>query len=230
VAGQTFFVGDVHGKLREFKALLTHPSLGDEFVQVGDMGYGFSEIPVVYSNVHILRGNHDSPAVASGHPNYIGNYGVKTVGREIFYASGAWSIDRQQRVEGRSWWRDEELSYPELDDAVVLFEQTKPDVVVSHDCPESITVKILDRLTIGHDLPATGLDGGAYRSIPNKQLFRTRTGQALQHMLDKHQPKLWVFGHYHIYWRAKIGNTYFVCLPELGVASLEQLLEERESI
>jgi hypothetical protein len=229
VAAQTFFVGDIHALFKDYEKVLAKIPRDANVLQVGDFGFGFGDVPRDFHPRHVfIRGNHDKPLDAKAHKDYLGDYGVTENG--IFYVSGAWSIDWQQRVEGRSWWRDEELSYPELDDAVFLFEQTKPDIVVSHDCPESITVKILDRLTIGHDLPATGLDGGAYRSIPNKQLFRTRTGQALQHMLDKHQPKLWVFGHYHIYWRAKIGNTYFVCLPELGVASLEQLLEERESI
>lgn len=202
------FIGDVHGKISEYQKLLKGLPSGVPVVQVGDMGFGFVPIPENFGVCHnFIRGNHDHPALAAAHPDYLGDYGsYPTPSGQLFFVSGAWSIDWMLRAEGRSWWRDEELSPAKLREAVECYRLYKPDIVVTHDGPQSVTETLLRSISVG---PPT--------------IHRTRTGQALQEMFEAHQPKVWVFGHFHVSWRRKIGRTQFCCLPELGMATLEEL-------
>jgi hypothetical protein len=51
----------------------------------------------------------------------------------------------------------------------------------------------------------------------------TRTSQALQSMLEIHQPDIWIFGHYHVAreFQTLKYETKFVCVPELGTYDLD---------
>jgi hypothetical protein len=185
-------LGDIHGEHeRAFKLARKNPK--DTIIQLGDFGLGFKEFPPFPDNLSFIRGNHDSPEACHKHPKYLGDYGFKYVdGQEVFFLSGADSIDKNQRIEGVSWWRNEQLSYRELQDAIDLYECVKPKHVISHDGPQSIVEKMF----------------GVYGS--------TQTRTALQLMLEAHKPELWYFGHWH---RTKTlrGSTNFMALPEFGV-------------
>ena len=105
-------VGDVHGKIPEYQEILAQHD--GPVIQLGDMGCGFLPIPKFAYQHRFIRGNHDDPAVAQRHQNYLGEFGyVKTFG--IFFMGGAFSIDFQMRQEWMAqgispcWWRDEEL-------------------------------------------------------------------------------------------------------------------------
>ena len=201
------FIGDVHGKIALLKILYERLPIDQMSIQVGDMGCGFVSIPQFDDNRKFIRGNHDNPAIAREHVNYLGDYGyLPTHG--LFYLSGAWSIDRDMRIEGRSWWRDEQLSYDELKNAIDIYETNHPKIVVSHDCPSEVSEYLLSTFD------------PLFRSMG---VIRTKTGIALQQMLDIHKPDLWVFGHYHVskeFW-IKDYPTKFVCLNELECKEFE---------
>jgi hypothetical protein len=74
--------------------------------------------------------------------------------------------------------------------------------MVTHDGPMKVTEEMF--VKSGHAM------GGL-----NARLIPTRTGQALQAMLDFHQPKFWFFGHWHKTMQYKYGDTNFHCLGEL---------------
>jgi predicted phosphodiesterase len=204
------FVGDVHGKLDMFRReLKRYKKLYPEetVIQVGDLGLGFpkSQSPDLPEQASFIRGNHDAPAVCRAHPNYMGDYGVVEIeGHKIFYLGGAWSIDRHLRIEGVSWWPDEELSIPELNNAFDLYLETKPEIMITHDGPSHATTWILNRFVLNSQ--------SAYRE---QSPIPTRTGQALSAMFEAYQPKLWAFGHWHASWIKKIKGTVFMCLNEL---------------
>jgi hypothetical protein len=196
-------VGDLHGKYNDYLALLTRFS-EESSVQIGDFGFGFRPVPTLPKNAHFFRGNHDSPDAARSNSHYLGDYGIREIdGVKFFFLGGAWSIDYKWRTEGISWWRDEELSCSELTDAVALYEKEKPDIVLSHDGPHQATDLILARLTLHKERP-----------------INTRTGSALTHMFRIHQPKTWIFGHWHVNWNENILGTEFRCLGELGFTHL----------
>jgi len=191
-------VGDIHGKTNSYLKLLEHYK--EPSVQIGDFGAGFVPIPVLPQDAWFFRGNHDSPKAARESPYYLGDWGMRTVGGvTFFFLGGAWSIDQSMRIEGRDWWRDEELSIAELNTAFDAYCEIKPDIVLSHDGPKVATGILLNKFAL-------------HKSEP----FRSRTGQALDAMYDFHQPLKWVFGHWHMRWRQTIGRTDFRCLEELG--------------
>ncbi len=97
-----------------------------------------------------------------------------------------------------SWWRDEELSVAEFERALELYEQVKPSLVLSHDCPQDFVQALFGI----HD--------------------RSRTRQALQAAYELWQPRLWVFGHHHVRHEFQSPEgTLFMCLSELGFVDLE---------
>jgi len=194
-------IGDIHGNVASYLKLLNRYK-GEPSVQLGDFGIGFlgdGPLPPLPDNAWFLRGNHDNPEAARSHPNYLGDFGLKKIGGvSVFFVSGAWSSDQWWRTEGVNWWRDEELSLVELQTAIDLYAQIKPDIVLSHDGP---------------DAAIEALHSGGF---VHKDLIPTRTGQALNAMLETHRPKKWIFGHWHTRFRKQIGGTEFRCLPELG--------------
>jgi hypothetical protein len=56
------------------------------------------------------------------------------------YIGGALSIDKAHRTEGLNWWVDEELSIQEMNSIFDKYIKEKPDIMVTHDCPEEIAV------------------------------------------------------------------------------------------
>jgi hypothetical protein len=79
----------------------------------------------------------------------------------------------------------------------------KPEIVITHDCPESIAHEMLAALN--------------RRKIEDG----SRTRQALERMLHLHQPREWFFGHWHVSLQFKSGRTLFRCLNELEYADVE---------
>jgi predicted phosphodiesterase len=192
---QQLFLGDIHGQFHRIESTLRRFEKVPDWknlYQVGDFGLGFQhpdrEPKFMGERVHFIRGNHDDPKRCGAHPNYLGDYGYQ---KGIFYVGGAWSIDWACRMIGRDWWPDEELSLPQLNNAIELYRKIKPKVVMSHTCPESIV----------------GLLSGSHKIYSGQ-----RTEAALQSMLDIHRPETWVFGHWHFPFDRVIGGTRFVCL------------------
>ena len=189
------FIGDCHGKIAEYLAIC---SGCERSVQVGDMGLGFKGVYLPHDEVishRFVRGNHDDPNACAEHPYWIEDGTYKD---GIMYIGGAWSIDREYRTEGVSWWRDEELSMEELNNIVDMAVKNKPRVMVTHDCPTSVLDKIF---------------GYPY-------IIKTRTGQALDTILELCKPKLWIFGHHHKDVDKVIDGTRFICLNELSFIDL----------
>lgn len=75
-----------------------------------------------------------------------------------------------------------------------LYGDIKPDIVITHDCPESVCLYLLP---VG------------------ARLYQNITGWALDELFNIHQPKIWRFGHHHKSWRMTINGTDFRCLNEL---------------
>lgn len=211
-------IGDVHGHVDRYIAKLAALPHDRITVQVGDMGVGFSgiKLPVLEPRHRFFRGNHDRPDAARAHPNYMGAM-EKTPGLDfglwphasMFWLAGAWSIDAAWRIEGVSWWRDEELSQVELNKAFDLYVKNKPRFVLSHDCPTRANNVLL------HELK-----GGYFTA--KQECGKSRTCQAMQAMLEAHQPEEWVFGHYHVDKAFTVPGfkTRFQCVGELSTYDL----------
>lgn len=203
------FVGDVHGKTERYCSMVM--DIKTPTFQIGDMGLGFQGTFLPHRDKdRFIRGNHDDPAVCKAHPNYAGEFGYDPE-YEMFFMGGAWSIDwawrRAHMLQGGSavWWADEELSAEQLAQAKELYIQTKPLIVATHECPASVVPDVLP----------TGFRGEKLECI------YTRTSQTLDEMFKIHQPKLWVFGHYHIDRELDNNGTKFICLNELSTLEVD---------
>lgn len=184
----TRYIGDIHGKIEQYYSIIQceHPT-----IQVGDFGYGFKPMPEFHLKDRFIRGNHDSPEICKTIPNYIPD---GSFDNETMFVGGALSIDKHYRIEGVSWWRDEELSYSELVSIIDNYAAYNPEIMVTHECPESI---------------AGILMGNSKLNIPSI------TRNAFENMFQLHQPKLWIFGHWHQSFNQVVNNTRFICLNEL---------------
>jgi len=185
-------VGDIHGRLRELNAI-ARKNKSETIVQIGDFGFGFGEMfdidgKLIEPNIRFFRGNHDSPELCNAHPQSLGDFGLF---EGMFFVAGADSIDKDMRIEGQSWWRNEELTIQQFNEAIDQYSAVEPEVVLTHDCPQSIARD--------------------YFGIPEV----SRTRQGLQAMLEIHRPKLWIFGHHHRHFVKDDKGCVFRCLPEL---------------
>lgn len=202
----------MHGKIREYKRLLlrfTEPTL-----QLGDLGIGFREKDILgdYHDITLgkmdpkdkwFHGNHDDPNKCAKEEGYLGSYGITKEG--IFFVAGAFSIDAWDRTVGISWWDNEQLSMEEFEAAKQLYTETKPDIVVTHDCPRSLYTPMLTIRHKGKPAP----------------IFENTTAWFLESLLDIHKPKVWAYGHWHRAFDEEIGGTRFICLDELQPVTLE---------
>lgn len=184
------FIGDIHGKIDRYLPLVQ----GVDSIQVGDFGMGFVPTPDLPPRARFIRGNHDSPELCRQHPNWIPD---GTIEGDTMFIGGAWSIDRDQRIEGVSWWADEELTIAQLDQMVELALEARPRIMVTHDCPLSLIQPLFGAAPIA-----------------------TRTQQALDAIWQLCQPQCWIFGHWHQHRDHVIRGTRFICLAELQYIDL----------
>lgn len=216
------FIGDVHGKYEPYKRLLKNspPS-----IQVGDMGVGFRRMQgplegefysnpphyaMVPGNHRFIRGNHDNPGECKKHSQFIPD---GTVEGGMMLIGGAVSVDRAYRMEGYSWWPDEELSELELNELIDKYITTRPRVMVTHDCPEEIAETVVD-----HD--RASMDRKAYPTKLDPE-HASRSRRAFQSMWSSHSPELWIFGHWHKPFDHVLRGTRFICLAELEWKDLD---------
>lgn len=201
-------IGDVHGFTKTYQKLIKILPPGLRSIQVGDMGIGFkgAGLHQMGPEHSWFRGNHDNPEKCRATYNYRGDYGYDAA-TGIFHVAGAWSIDRASRVAGETWWADEELSYTELSNIIAWYEQVKPRFVLSHEAPTKAGATLLYYAMIAQK-------GNAGYWHEKLKCGQSRTAEALQQMLEIHQPKEWIFGHYHFdkEFHTPGFNTKFVCV------------------
>jgi Icc-related predicted phosphoesterase len=168
------------------------------------MGFDYSQIACVDPVKHkFFGGNHDNYDTIGALQRSLGKFGnVNVGGLSFFFIRGAFSIDKYFRTPGYDYFYDEELTSQELEDAKRLYCSIKPDLVLTHDAPRAI----VDIISSPGALVAFGV---------NPETFQTRTQNALQDMIELHQPKKWVFGHFHQSVVVKYKGCEFQCLNEL---------------
>ncbi len=214
-------IGDVHGKVERYLSIVS--GMSEPSVQLGDMGLGDAylappagaDLPAL-DHHRFLRGNHDAPDLCRRHPNYLGDFGFNEP-TGMFWVGGAFSVDRERRLESKSWWPDEELTMEQWERLVAEYERSKPELVISHECPGSVNGRMLSAIV---PKPIKGYDAAVYAK-EKRQCARTRTCVLMDTMLRIHAPERWVFGHYHVSWEATIGRTHFCCLAELETREFE---------
>jgi calcineurin-like phosphoesterase family protein len=204
------FIGDVHGKWKQYKKIISEC---DTSIQVGDFGVGFvSKITeAIHSNPpydhmkkgdhRFIRGNHDNPNECKKHPFWIPDGTM--IHDKIFCIGGAKSIDAHHRTQGYNWWMNEELSYKEFLILCDAYEQLKPEVIVAHEMPESLTYIVCSKCNMTkYDDPSV-------------------TRQFLDNILEIHKPKLFIHGHWHVNHHTIYNDVEYIGLGELEYVDLE---------
>ena len=163
-------------------------------IQLGDLGF-----KDMYECVHKLESKNTHKGIKGNHDYYpylyddrfcLGDYSYFK-DMDMMCIRGANSMDIHQRKEGVDWFREEEVSYEKSQEIIDFYIEKKPQIVITHDCPYSIKLRLFQY----HD--------------------KTITSNMLECMFQNHQPKLWIFGHYHRSMDTIVNGTRFVCLKEL---------------
>lgn len=166
-------------------------TLCDKSIQLGDFGFKREHewhLKNINSDNHkICFGNHDDYNYLN-FKHSIGNYGLFN---GVYCIRGGVSLDKDIRVLGRDYFLNEELSTYESNLCIEDYVKTKPDIVVSHDCPKFILY-----------------------AIHGDRAINTFTSNLLEELFDLHNPKLWIFGHHHKSFKIKINNCTFIGLNE----------------
>lgn len=189
----------------------------DTIVHVGDFGYWGVQRWAYISHVHhqlvdagirlfFVDGNHEHHYFLTGgpDPNPIEQDGTRRItgnihhlprgyrwewwGVQFLALGGAHSVDRQWRVEGVDWFREEIIS---ISDAHTAVQGGIVDIMVTHDCPDDVDIPLGDNSW-----------------IPREELTRAeKHRQFLGHVVDSVQPKHLFHGHYHRSYEAERLNS-----------------------
>ena len=209
-------IGDVHGL---YDSYIPTAQEADYSIQIGDMGFNYKPLEVLNENKHkFIAGNHDNMEMYPLDCHAVSNgddFGISSVGGfKFFYVRGGFSIDWRMRQDHylrtgyKSYWDNEELSVDRMYACLQYYKSFKPDFVITHECPRSISKYVGDNEILK-------------RFGYNPESFSTRTSELLEAMFQAHQPKTWVFGHYHKDWNGVVNGTNFICLDELSCLDLE---------
>ena len=131
-------IGDVHGKIKQYRKIIAnaHQSIqvGDFSILRDDHEWKAKNLPEKHK---VNFGNHDHYAYLK-HPHscrdsmYESKFDLLTI-------RGAYSIDKEFRYEGYSWWENEELDWYDANRVLEHHFLHKPNIIVSHDCPENLS-------------------------------------------------------------------------------------------
>jgi predicted phosphohydrolase len=209
-------IGDVHGKIPQYLKTITDSEFS---LQLGDFAFDYRFLGNIDDTKHVFfPGNHDNYDKCFAYPHCIGDYGYENLnGIDFYFVRGGFSIDKEYRERHyaftgqKSWWSNEELSQKDMYACLNHYSSIKPELVITHECPRSISNQIGNPdilLNFGFD-PDT---------------FTTNTSELLEAMYRQHQPKLWIFGHYHRRKEIQEEYTKFICLPELGYCDIDKNL------
>ncbi|MDE3023565.1 MAG: hypothetical protein KGI54_17230 [Pseudomonadota bacterium] len=190
-------IGDVHGDAYLHRRLKENAVRS---IQIGDMGVGFGLnhcFEFLPDKDFFFNGNHDNPDECKTFKSFLGTCGSSRA-EKLFWCGGGYSIDWAYRIPGVSWWENEELPVSELEEVIDQYIDFKPDIMLSHEAPDFLGPLMLQR--------GGGLPGAPYRP--------SRTALALQAMYEAHQPKIWLYGHWHMDFEFQAPVTKFLCVNQ----------------
>jgi Icc-related predicted phosphoesterase len=229
VNNKILIVGDLHAEWYRLNSLAAkhRPEI---ILQVGDLGWWPREhgktgvtdmrhkfnqytLKTAGAKLYFCPGNHEDwwdllkytePTELFSNVIYMPRGSTLTLpdGRVILFMGGGVSIDKQERVLGYDWFPEETISYADFEKVP---EGIHVDIVVSHTCPGYFK---------------TELDIGNWKAKDNwwSAKYRDPSCDALSQLLERFNPSLWFFGHFHKYRTAMYRNTRWYCLNKVAEA------------
>lgn len=210
-------IGDVHQKYDKYLPICRD---NEHTIQLGDMGYYYQHMSYNLdpNNHKFIGGNHESWDVIGDFSHFLGRFGFSELnGIKFFFVSGGFSIDKKYRMKAyysgsapQTYFFNEELSQAEGMQCLELYEKIKPDLVLTHEAPRSITREMFN--------PEKLRDWGF-----DPETFTTSTQELLEQMLEIHSPRKWRFAHHHQSKTLIKNGCEFRCLKELETEIIEQI-------
>jgi len=228
-------VGDVHWQHEKLAKMLRQARADyriEAAIQVGDFGFHRQclaqlkwegrRFPVP---VHAIDGNHEDhawlqQALLSGETRawarelnliYQPRPSIAELGGSIIgFLGGALHVDRPQE---HNWLAGlpNYISRRLRQAAVKLFNQHRPELIVTHSCPAGIGIGLRGspemQAGVAQHIVAAGFDPG-----PPDDCGENELGELWRHL--RHRPRAWLFGHFHRAHQALIEGTRFVCLDD----------------
>ena len=204
--------GDIHAYWPVLNSYLRHlpENKISNVIVCGDFGYWpkFKEFDLKHINterckIYFCPGNHEdwwalpkTYEITELYKNiFYCPFGttLNIENKNLLFCGGAESIDKQHRRIGYDWFPDEIISYQDMEHLPP--KSANIDIVISHTCPSFVFNK----------LPV---------AFNNKALDPSCKMLDFVHSIFR--PKLWYFGHFHMYKKMNLDNTTFTCLNEIG--------------
>ena len=210
------YAGDWHGRLSyALKAVFFAAQNGAEaIVHAGDFGFNFTpefldplneRLDSYGIDLYFVDGNHENFHTLFTYPIVEGvrplreriihlPRGTRWVwqGKMFLALGGAISVDKHRRTEGKTWWREERITW---DEANKVIEGGPADIMITHDCPDGVEIPGLE-------------DGHLY--FPEHLLMESDGHRKLLRVIvDEVKPELLIHGHYHRrYTDTLVGDDY----------------------
>lgn len=224
-------LGDLHGNTPHLEkaAKMAKREKVDLIFQLGDFGFLWqtSRIPNVNNVLKQfgvplvwIDGNHenfemlatlgatpqdDEPTVLAEFITYSPRgYVWDFDGVKVMTLGGAFSVDVDSRLQGRSWWPEETITHRDVDRAV---SRGKVDILLAHDAPE-VPPKLQHMMETGGGINLRSMGQEGYkldRASRSNRIAVTAVMQAVE-------PKLLVHGHMHYRYNDHLANTTVVGL------------------
>lgn len=214
---QIFLMGDTHGDFRNITKLLNTVELNQDLVIVlGDFGFiwdgtyqnNTNTLQKVFSThnsiLAFLDGNHENFEIINNFPvaswkggqvHWVDNNIVHLMRGQVFeffnktffVMGGANSIDKANRINRVSWWKEEDITFHDMVAADNNLKQAgdQVDYVLTHTCPAAVKAKHLFK--------------SEYDNYNENQL---------QQIADTITYKHWYYGHMH----ADVNYENFTCV------------------
>ncbi len=202
------FIGDIHGSFQTI-ARYSDQMQDSLLIQVGDFGAGFLHpsdfrhemlnlarlLAANNNKLVVIRGNHDDPAyfnnrVYDGRVFLISdNQTLTACGHKLLLIGGAISVDRIDRIEGRSYWSKEvvEVDWDVIDNVRDLTG------VVTHTCPSSFPSLKSNSGFVQYFISKG--DTHLKQQLDDEQRILQLVLERL--LVNNKQIGLWVHGHFH---------------------------------
>jgi len=210
------FIGDIHGEfgqlnsfMNEFYSKHKEPIT---FIICGDVAYFWlnEPTPIIkrppYSKIIWIPGNHENWEMVDTYELgklhelqdgvFMASFGAieEIEGHKIMFCGGAESIDKNLRTPFIDWFPQEIITNKDMN---FLFDEIpiqKIDILVSHTCPQRVFPHLSKKIEW---LEERSSDPSVY---------------ALDIIVDKFNPNLCVFGHFHRFTEGNISDMMFTCL------------------
>jgi len=196
--------GDIHGQFGELNTLINRKN-PEMVICAGDFGYWpitydyvnyfkkihpFDQIKPKQTQVLWIDGNHENFWELAKRRSDEEFKGVRYMprgstytlpdGRVVLFMGGGLSVDKNYRKFGVDWFPEEQISEKDVRN----LPDIDIDIIVSHTCPFVLRAELC-----------------------GDNRFKDASEDALQYMLHKYKPSLWVFGHWHTYKAGIIKET-----------------------